>query len=372
MENQLITLLRIKTAYLGSFVKDKLEENGFEVFFTNEGLTLGEKYNPDEVLLKVKAGQSEKAIATLLQLHKEFDLDEIRDTGEIKQLKKILVPVKISDACFNLCEYAIGLASKQNAEVKVLYVYPDPTFIESQKNTTSWEKIVNMELKEAFNKAQLKLVEFSKELKEHIPKALMQSVKVHYRMLKGTPENVIPAASKRYKPELIVMGTKPGDEAKGEFRCKTLIKVIENAQYPVLAVPEDARFIGKNKINVMYATDFYESDDASLNKLLELLKSYDKKIYCVHIATKNEVKHKEKTDELNIALKRDYPDQDISCISLESESVPKGLDDFMELHAIDLLSLSKQKHSAFYKMFHKDLAETMVSSKKIPTLIFPA
>ncbi|MCK3684484.1 universal stress protein [Maribellus sp. YY47] len=371
MENQLITLLRIKTAYLGSFVKDKLEEHGFEVFFTNEGLTLGEKYDPREVLLKVKAGQSEKAIATLLQLHKEFDLDEIRDMGEIKQLKKILVPVKISDCCFDLCEYAIGLASRQNAEVKILYVYPDPTFADSQKSTTSWEKIVNMQLKEAFDKAQLKLVEFSKELKARIPKELMRSVKVHYRMLKGTPVNVITESCKRYKPDVVVMGTRQDKEGNGEFCGKTLMKVIENTQYPVLGVPEGAKFKSKAKINVMYATDFYESDNSSLNKLLEILKSYDKKIYCVHIATKNDLSLQKKIDELNTFLKSDYPDVDITCVSTESESVPKGLDDFIESHDIDLISLSKQKHSAFYRMFHSDLVEAMVSSKKIPMLIFP-
>lgn len=371
MENQLITLLRIKTPHLGNFVKDKLEENGFEVFFVNEGLKLGEKYDPEEVLLKVKAAQSEKAIETLLRLHKEYDLDEIKDKAEIKELKKILVPVKISDSCFDLCEYAIGLARKQNAEVKILYVYPDPTFTESEKSTTSWEKIVNIELKEAYNKAQLKLVGFSKELKKHLPKELMDSVKVHYRMLKGTPVNVITASCKRYKPDVVVMGTKSVNKEEGEFHGKTLMKVIENIQYPVLAIPEKTKFKGKDKISIMYATDFYESDHASLNKLLQILESYDKSIYCVHIALKDEVKHAEKVDELNKVLKRDYPEDEISCISIESESIPKGLDNFIESHDIDLISLSKLKHSAFYKMFHSDLVETMVSTVNLPILIFP-
>lgn len=371
MENQLITLLRIKTPYLGSFVKDKLEEKGLDVFFVNEGLKLGEKYDPEEVLLKVKAGQSEKAIETLLKLHKEYDLYEIRDMREIKELKKILVPVKMSDGCFDLCEYAIALASKQNAEVKILYVYPDPTFSESEKSTTSWEKIVNMELKEAYNKAQLKLVEFSKELKERIPKELMNSVKVHYRMLKGTPVNVITASCRRYKPDVVVMGTKSVGNGEGEFHGKILMKVIENIQNPILAVPENVKFKGKEKINIMYATDFYESDNVSLNKLLDILKSFDKTIYCVHIALKDDLKHKEKVDELNTVLKRDYPEVEISCISTESESVPKGLDEFIESRDIDLISLSKLKHSAFYRMFHSDLVESMVSTEKLPMLIFP-
>ena len=70
MEHQLVTILRVTTPQLGSFVKEKFESNGIEVFFTNEGLTLGSRYNPNEVLLKVKARQSEKAVKTLLQIHK--------------------------------------------------------------------------------------------------------------------------------------------------------------------------------------------------------------------------------------------------------------------------------------------------------------
>ncbi len=371
MENQLITLLRIKTPQVGRFVKDKLEEMGIEVFFTNEGLSLDEKYNPDEVLLKVKAGKSEKAIDTILKLHKEYNLDEIRDDDKVEKMKKILVPVKISKHCYSLCEYAIALAKKQNAEVKILYVYPDPTLNESQRNTTSWEKIVKMELKEAQAKAQLQLVEFSRELKKHVPKELFDSVKVHYRMLKGTPVNVISDASKRYRPDLIVMGTQTPDSEEGEFRGKTLVQVIENSHFPVLAVPQECKFKGKDKLNVMYATDFYDSDNTSLNKLLEILKPYDKKIRCVHIAAQDSTKIKEKVKDLNNMIEHLYSEYDIFCVLNENESVVDGLNKFVKENEIDLISLSKMRHSAFYKLFHNDLVESLVSSECVPMLIFP-
>ena len=64
-----------------------------------------------------------------------------------------------------------------------------------------------MELQEAFQKAQLKMVDFSKEIKKQIPAEILKKAKFHYRMLKGTPQNVISDASKRYQPDLIIMGT---------------------------------------------------------------------------------------------------------------------------------------------------------------------
>jgi nucleotide-binding universal stress UspA family protein len=371
MENQLITLLRITTTQLGSFVKDKLESNGIEVFFTNQELSLGDKYNPKEVVLKVKAKHSEKAVGILLQIHKDYDLDKIKNDTSFGDLKKILVPVKLSKDCLALCKYAMRLAQKTHAEVKVLYTYEDPTFNEPDRHTASWEKYVKMELKEAFQKAQLKLVNFSKELKKYMPEELFMSVKIHYRMLKGTPVNVITEACKRYHPDIILMGTKYPKTADGEFKAKTLVKVIENTKFPVLAVPVSASFKGKEKINVMYATNFYESETTSLDKLLKILEPFDKKIHCVHIDLHDDPDHEKKVKELNAMLAEKYAEYNIKCILFESDNIVNGFDEFVEANDIDLISLSKVKHSALYKMFHQDLSTKLVANKNIPILIFP-
>lgn len=371
MENQLVTILRITTPQLGSFVKDKLEEHGIEVFFTNEGQSLSNKYNPNEVLMKVKAGQSEKAIARLLQIHKDYDLGKVQNDKSFTDFKKILVPVKLSEDCLELCKYAIGLAVKQNAEIKLLYAYEDPTFNEPDRHTASWERYVKMELKEAFDKAQLKLVNFSKELKKQVPKELVNSAKLHYRMLKGAPVNVITDACKRYNPDLILMGTKTKHSKKGEFLSQTVIKTIEHIQSPVLAVPVSATFKGKEKINVMYATNFHDADNSSLNKLLGLLKAYNKKIHCVHIDLQDDPHHQQKVDELNKMLEEKYSEHNIKCVLFESDNIIQGFDSFVAANDIDIISLSKIKHSALYKMFHSDLSAKLVTTEKVPILIFP-
>lgn len=368
MENQLVTILRITTPSLGNFVKNKLESEGIECFFTNEGLSLGSKYNPDEVLLEIKAKQSEKAVKTLLQIHKDYDLDLVEKNGSFKDLKKILVPVKMSEGCIELCKYAIALAMKTKAELKLLYVYEDPSINIHGKHTASWEKHVKLELEEANKKAQLKLVNFSIELKKNIPASLFNSVKLHYRMLKGTPENVITDASERYSPDVIIMGTMKKMET-GEFLGRTTVKVIERSNFPVLVVPVTAIF--KEKINVMYGTDFYNADNSSLNKLLKILQPYEKEIHCVHIDLQDDPSHQEKVDELNKMLEKEYSEYNIQCKLFESENVVKGFYDFVERNEIDLISLSKIKRSTFYKMFHSDLLEKLVSTENIPMLIFP-
>lgn len=371
MENQLITLLRITTPNLGSFVKNKLESHGIEVFFTNEGLSVSDKYNPDEVLLKVKAKHTEEAIEILLRIHKDYDLDKVKEDESFAELKKILVPVKLSNDCIELCRYAMSLAQKTNAEVKLLYVYADPTFNEPERHTASWEKHVRMELQEAFNKAQLKLVNFSRDLRKHIPKELFDTVKIHYRMLKGTPVNVITDACKRYHPDVILMGTKIKRKENGEFHGKTLLKVIENTHYPVLAIPVSATFKGKEKINVMYATNFYDADNSSLNKLLDILKAFDKKIHCVHIDLNDDPNHQKKVDELNKMLEKNYSEHNIKCVLFESDNIVSGFDKYVQANDIDIISITKVRHSALYKMFHTDISVRLIATENIPILIFP-
>ena len=371
MENQLATILRITRPQLGSFVKNKFEAEGIECFFTNEGLTLGSTYNPDEVLLKVKVNQSEKAVKILLQIHKDYDLDKIQEDITFANLKKILVPVKLTDNCIDICNYAMLLAKVINAEVKLLYVYPDPIIHESEKHTVSWERHVKLELREANKNAQLRLVEFSDELKSQIPKTLFETVKLHYRMLKGTPPNVIADACERYKPDIILMRTKKNLKKSGGFLEKTIVKVIEQSNYPVLAVPVSATFKEKEKTNVMYATNFYEADNSSLNKLLDILQPFEKEIHCVHIDLHDDPHHQEKVDELNKLLVKEYGEHKIQCELFESENMIKGFNDFVEKNSIDIISFSKIKRSVFYKMFHPSILEKLVSAGKVPVLIFP-
>ena len=372
MENQLVTILRITRPQLGSFVKNKFETEGIECFFTNEGLTLGSKYNPDEVLLKVKINQSELAIKTLLQIHKNYDLDKISEDKTYKDLKNILVPVKLEDNCIDICKYAISLAKATNAEIKLLYVYPDPNFNESVKHTVSWQKHVKIELREAHRNAQQKLMEFSNELKSQIPKPLFDSVKLHYRMLKGTPQNVIPDASERYKPDIILMGTRKKQKHSSGFFEKTIVQVIEQSNYPVLAVPVSATFKGKSKINVMYATNFYDGDNSSLNKLLDILQPFEKEIHCVHINLQDNPLHKEKAVELNKLMAEEYGEHNIHCELFESENMITGFNDFVEKNKIDIISFSKRKRSAFYKIFHPSILEKLISrSGEVPVLVFP-
>jgi hypothetical protein len=138
-----------------------------------------------------------------------------------------------------------------------------------------------------------------------------------------------------------------------------------------LAVPDSAILNEKNTMKVMYATDFYEEDHSSLNKLIDILDPFEKKIYCVHIDVDDDPSQEQKVEELNTMLEKKYSDQNIRCELFESKSIAQGFNDFVAINNIDVISFSKMKRSAFYKMFHPGHLSKLVSIEKVPVLIIP-
>ncbi|MCK4360954.1 MAG: universal stress protein [Bacteroidales bacterium] len=371
MENLLVTIVTFKKLHVACFVKEKFEFEGIECFLTDEGFKTTNSNIPQGIKLKVRANETEKAIRVLLQIHKEYDLDKIEQDSSVKDMKKILVPIDFSEYSINACKFAVGIAEKINAEINFLYVYNDPSETGSQRHTTSWEKHAKYVSEEAFSKAQNSLLEFGNNLKKQIPVENLLKAKIHYSLLKGRPENVIVNISEKYKPDVVIMGPKGKDEKKSVFIGSVTTKVIDNTRFPVLTIPKSATCQDIKKINIMYATNFNEADNSSLNKLLKIMSPFDKEIHCIHIDIHNDPYKQNKVDKLNQLLTKEYSEHKIVCKVFKSSNIIKGFDEFIEKNNIDIISFSKPKRSLFYKLFHPSNFEKLVSTEKIPMLIFP-
>ena len=371
MENLLVTIITFKELHIGCFVKEKFEFEGIECFLTDEGFKTTDSNIPQGIKMKVRANETEKAIKMLLKIHREYDLDKIEQDSSVKDKKKILVPVDFSEYSINACKFAVGIAEKINSEINFLYVYNDPSETGHERHTTSWEKHAKYVSEEAFSKAQNSLLNFSNNLKKHIPVENLVKAKIHYTLLKGSPEKVIVNISEKYKPDVIIMGPKGKDEKKSAFIGSITTKVIDKTRFPVLTIPKSATYQDIKKINILYATNFNEADNSSLDKLLKIMAPFDKEIHCIHIDNKNNQYKQNKVDKLNQLLTKEYSENKIVCKVFESSNIIKGFDEFTENNNIDIISFSKPKRSLFYKLFHSSNFEKLVSAEKTPMLIFP-
>jgi len=250
-------------------------------------------------------------------------------------------------------------------------VYEDPAQNGPLKHTASWEYHIRIDQAEAYRNAQKKLLSFSDDIKEIIPEETLKNTKWHFALLKGGPENVIVALSERYKPSFILMAPKDKSEKKGMFVGSVTTKVIEHTSFPVLTVPGCAEYTSSKALNVMYATDFYESDNTSLDTLLKILSPFDTNIHCIHINIENDPIIKAKVDELNEFLNKEYNEYSIQCKMFESSDVIKGFEDFILKNDIDIISFSSPRRTLFYKILHPNMLKKMVLTSRIPMLVFP-
>ncbi len=90
MENLLVSIASFKKLHIGDFVKEKFELEGIECFLTDEGFEITDDNVPKGFKLKVGLGlkDTEKAIKILLQIHKEYDLDKIKQDSSLIKDKK--------------------------------------------------------------------------------------------------------------------------------------------------------------------------------------------------------------------------------------------------------------------------------------------
>ncbi|MDA3894215.1 MAG: universal stress protein [Salinivirgaceae bacterium] len=371
MENQLVTISTFSKMHVGCFVKEKFELEGIECFLTDEDIKTADN-TPQGIKLKVRANDTEKAVQIIMQVHKESDLDKIELSGSIPNKKKILVLIDFSESLINACEYAFGIAKIADAEVKLLHVYEDPTLNRSGKNTTSWQAYEKIEAEQIFSKAQADMLSFSNELKKRIGSVMLENIKFHFALLKGNTEDVIEALGKRYKPDLIILGSEGRDENNSMFSGGITTKVIENTNFPVLTIPTSASFSGIGFLNIVYATDFNEADNSSLNNLLDIVAPFNTKIHCIHIDNKEDSLKQDKVAELNKFLKIEYPKYDIKCILLKNNDLVNGLEDYIDNNNnIDIISFSSPKRTLFHKIFYTNNLNRLVSTCKIPMLVFP-
>jgi len=126
-----------------------------------------------------------------------------------KKIKKILVPVDYSECSKFACRYAIKIACKVGAELKLFHTYYSPAFdlIElagAVQTQTQLKEEVMVNLEQSEKETAEGLV---KELQAHIDQCGMPEVYISYEIVPGVPEDEIIRFSEMYAPDLVVMGT---------------------------------------------------------------------------------------------------------------------------------------------------------------------
>jgi len=370
MEDKLITIA-VHNYSRAEILRTRLEAEGVECYLKN--INLIHSAISGGVKVQVSSRDLEKAlriVEKVSELWRGEYLEELDETNE--SVQKILVPIDFSDYSINACRYAIGLAEKLNAEIKLMHVYYNPV-VNSMPLTDTYYYQVNMDeiIREIEIRAKENMVKFYTDLKEKIEKDGIQGVKIDYALVRGIASEEIIAESVQYKPEVIIIGTRGQGERENDLIGSVTAKIIEDTKVPVLVIPEDSLYQGISTINIMYATDFDDSDYHALKKLISIMSPFNFRLFCVHIGTPDStVWDKVKMDSLHDKLKEHYNDYEIECRIIEDKDFLKGMQEFIREKYIDIISMVTHKRSLLSKILNPSLARKVLFHTNIPFLVF--
>jgi nucleotide-binding universal stress UspA family protein len=370
MEDKLITIA-IHNYARAEIIRTRLEAEGVECYLKN--INLIHSVISGGVKVRVHQRSLEKALRIVEKLSEQFRDDYLEDQNiSSRSVQRILVPIDFSDYSVNACKYAIGLAEKLNAEIKLIHVYYNPV-VNSMPLTDTYYYQVNMDevIREIEIRAKENMDEFYMDLKEKIENDNIEGVKIDFSLVRGIASEEIIAKSKEYKPDVIIIGTRGKGDRENDLIGSVTAKIIEDTKVPVLVIPEDSLYQGIATINILYATNFDDSDYKSIKKLMNVLSPFEIRLYCVHIGTEDSnVWDKVKMDSLKDKLLKEYGDYEIECSIIETEDFYIGVQDLIREKKIDILSLVTHKRNLISKLLNPSTTRKVLFHTNIPFLVF--
>ena len=284
-------------------------------------------------------------------------------------MKKILVPVDFSEYSYNACLFALEIANIFYSEIHLIHSYIErPIFADDSFSTgITSETLINHQFYDIEKNAATDLKELYETLSSQCKVKNIKNINIEYSLLSGEPENTIISFSKNYLPDLIIMGSR-GKSKKGIFMGSVSKKIMCNSKIPVLAIPE-SYFLSKIS-NIMYITDFEETDELFIDRIVTLFKKLKIKIHCVHFNLKeNKIVHNEKQmKNLKNAISSKYNKNNIEFELIDSSDITHDVEKFVSIKHIDLIAFHSHKRNIFKDIFTQKPTMKFLYKINIPLL----
>jgi nucleotide-binding universal stress UspA family protein len=211
-------------------------------------------------------------------------------------------------------------------------------------------------------------------MKEYLESEGIENIKLSRTTTNGIASHEILLFSEKFKPGIIVMGTRGiGHRISGTLGSVTA-EVIEKSDFPVFAIPEGSRLPAIEELKaVLFATDFDPSDELALERLINLLSPIHVRIYCHHISVGiKKPWEKLKMDNLKDHFSAAYPLADIQYGITVSDTLMNGMEIFLRNNAVDLLAVTTHKRGFFSSFFAPSITRRIFTNIPRPLLVFRA
>jgi nucleotide-binding universal stress UspA family protein len=187
-------------------------------------------------------------------------------------MKRILIPTDFSACAKNALQFGAAIAAVTGAEILLLHVIYTTTGLENIPEKLDDYPEVNAAVTNA-----------KTSFKRENDNPALKNIKVTTQLDVGTPFQVILLTAKRWKPDLIIMGSHGAEEVNHPFVGSNAQKVLRGAECPVLSVQKSHSV--KNLKKLTYASNFEPGSEKASTKILGIAEALGAKVNLLFVNT---------------------------------------------------------------------------------------
>lgn len=341
-----------------------LQANGIECQLRNVNLV--QPNVSDNVKVLINEDDAQRAIMLLTSYSHQVQ-------AEVHP-RKILVPIDFSAHSKSAAIFALRLAQLYNSEIKFLHVFSSPLVdMIPFSDMASIQIDIDVSHSILQEQARKKLIAFFDEMKTYAHENGMDDLRMGYSLREGYVSHGIADMCRRYKPGMLIMGTKKEGFRSSELVGRVVADVVKETRIPVLVIPEDAVLTHLAEVkNVLYATHFERCDMVAIRKLLTILAEFQLNITCANVCENpDESIVKANMNALEEYVTKISSKARVNCQSIKGKDSAQVFADYIKNHDIHLFALTMHDRNFLDRIFNPSLTRKMLSQAHIPLLIFP-
>jgi nucleotide-binding universal stress UspA family protein len=281
----------------------------------------------------------------------------------MKTYKNIIVATDFSESATTAYHYARQMATHLNASLTVVNVYELPVLDPTIPNAYAYIP----DIKELQKNAEMRLSKFVHETEDDNDTTMVASrVKVKTQAYIGFPADKLIELSENPDTDLIILGTVGEQGLLTKLFGSVAIKVMQEAQCPVLLVPQSAEY--KNIHHILYAASPESAYNKTVNMAIDFAKHFVSAIHFVHIDAVFENPKVNTSAQFKKILDEKAPNLPYTIENVASKSVGEGISSYCLRNHVDLV-ISVTHHRKFWNnLIHHSISKDLVWQAHLPIL----
>lgn len=270
-------------------------------------------------------------------------------------VKHILFPTDFSDNARKALNFALEIASHSGATIHMVH---------SIEESYNFAPMVD-HIKELITSKTRQLFD---DLKKEIQKQEKYArIDIKTSIRTGRSTSAILEEAKNEKCDLIVIGTCGRSNLERFLYGSTTAQLVQQADVPVLVIPEKAEFKGFQK--VIFSTDFHDGDLQALQYVIELGRLFHSSINILHASVEDDLKSEILFRGFRELVKEITSYDNINFEQDKSISFFEAVADRIDNKELSLMVMVK--YSRPYSIFAKKQSKEMSYYIQVPLLVLP-